>query len=58
MFLCNACADYAPQKVNESVPSQEDELVKQVVNMIKTYNFSDYNINKSLEAISTRQNLR
>lgn len=55
MFLCTACADYASQKINDNVPSQEDELVKQVVNLIKTNNISDKNINKILEAIGTRE---
>lgn len=51
----HACADYATKKVNDTVPSQEDELVKQVVNIIKTNNISDNNINKILEAIGTRE---
>lgn len=54
VFLCTACADYATKKINDTVPSQEDELVKQVVNIIKTNNISDNNINKILEAIGTR----
>lgn len=55
VFLCTACADYASTKINDTVPSQEDELVKQVVNIIKTNNISDKNINKMLEAIGTRE---
>lgn len=31
VFLCTACADSVSQKINDTVPSQEHELVKQVV---------------------------
>lgn len=55
VFLCTACADYATKKINDTVPSQEDKLVKQVVNIIKTNNISENNINKILEAIGTRE---
>lgn len=46
VFLCTACADYATKKINDTVPSQEDKLVKQVVNIIKTNNISENNITK------------
>lgn len=56
--MCTACADYASQKIIECEPSQEDELVKKIVNIIKTNNISDDNVNNILEAIGSRQKTR
>lgn len=42
--FCTACADYASHNINDTVLSLEDELVEQVVNIIKTKNISEKNI--------------
>ncbi|XP_061171013.1 uncharacterized protein LOC133201813 [Saccostrea echinata] len=55
VYLCTACAAYSEKNLISNGKDIENELVEQIVNLIKTNNISDENVSKIVEAIGTRE---
>jgi transcriptional regulator CtsR len=55
VYICSACAAYAEKHLIPNTDEQQDEVVNQIIDKIKTNDISDNDVNRIVAAIVERE---